>query len=65
MYRSKQKMESTPFETNENIDIVLKKYSDTVRRICFLHLQNSADVNDAFQEVSPKMLQRKNSFEST
>ncbi|KMT21824.1 RNA polymerase sigma factor [Clostridium cylindrosporum] len=57
-------MESTAFEINDIIEIALTKYSDMVRRICFLYLNNSTDVDDIFQEVFLKMLQRKTPFES-
>lgn len=42
----------------------LHKYSDTVRRICFLYLKNYADVEDVFQEVFLKLLQSDINFES-
>ncbi|MDR0397178.1 MAG: RNA polymerase subunit sigma-24, partial [Oscillospiraceae bacterium] len=30
---------------------VVDRYADTIRRVCFLHLRNSADAEDVFQEV--------------
>ncbi len=33
------------------ISTAVEKYADMVRRICFLHLGNKADVDDVFQEV--------------
>ncbi|XJZ27065.1 RNA polymerase sigma factor [Bacillota bacterium Lsc_1132] len=57
-------MESPQHEINDNISALLKKYSDMVRRICFLYLHNSTDVDDVFQEVFLKLLQKKTPFES-
>lgn len=42
----------------------LKKYADTVRRICFLHLHNYSDVEDVFQDVFLKYLLHSGLFES-
>ena len=42
----------------------LSKYSDMVRRICFLYLKEKADVEDVFQEVFLQLLQKKIAFES-
>jgi RNA polymerase sigma factor (sigma-70 family) len=57
-------MEQKQVDINENISAALKKYSDMVRRICFLYLQNSTDVDDVFQEVFLKLLQNKTPFRS-
>lgn len=57
-------MEHTQYDINEKITETLEKYSDMVRRICFLYLKNSADVDDIFQEVFLKLLQRKAPFDS-
>lgn len=57
-------MEHTKYDMNEKITETLEKYSDIVRRICFVYLKNSADVDDIFQEVFLKLLQRKTPFES-
>ena len=57
-------MERKPVDINDNISIALKKYSDMVRRICFLYLHNSADADDVFQEVFLKLLRNKTPFES-
>ena len=49
------------------INHALEKYADMVRRICFIYLRNSADVEDVFQEVFLKLLLRHQSqqaFES-
>ena len=42
----------------------LELYADTVRRICFIHLKNHADVDDVFQEVFLKYLLHDDPFES-
>ena len=42
----------------------LDLYADTVRRICFIHLKNHADVDDVFQEVFLKYLLHDSPFES-
>ena len=57
-------MECKPIDINEKITIALKKYSDIVRRICFLYVHNSEDVEDIFQEVFLKFLQNETLFES-
>lgn len=57
-------MKPTTFGVNNEIEMVLEKYSDMVRRICFLYLKNSQDVEDVFQEVFLKLLKSENSFES-
>lgn len=57
-------MEEKQVDINENISMALKKYSDMVRRICFLYLKNNTDVEDVFQEVFLKLLQNKTPFEN-
>lgn len=42
----------------------LDLYADTIRRICFLHLKNRADVEDVFQEVFLKYILYERLFES-
>lgn len=37
--------------TNDAVSIAVEKYSDMIRRICFLYLRNDADVEDVFQDV--------------
>lgn len=59
-----EKMEHTQYDINDKITETLEKYSDMVRRICFLYLKNNADVDDIFQEVFLKLLQRKTPFDS-
>ncbi|HOP11071.1 MAG TPA: sigma-70 family RNA polymerase sigma factor [Oscillospiraceae bacterium] len=50
--------------TNDTITAAIEKYSDMVRRICFLYLKNDADVEDVFQEVFLKFFQNFDTFES-
>lgn len=46
------------------MDRALELYSDTVRRVCFLHLKNNHDVEDIFQEVFIKYMLYDKKFES-
>ncbi|MDR1538002.1 MAG: RNA polymerase sigma factor [Clostridiales bacterium] len=39
-------------------------YADTVRRVCFLHLESHSDVEDVFQEVFLKYVLRTAPFDS-
>lgn len=57
-------MAQLPIDINDNISAALARYSDLVRRICFIYLHNSADVDDVFQEVFLKLLQNNSRFES-
>lgn len=57
-------MELSQFEHDNNIAVALKKYSDMVYRICFIYLHNNPDIDDVFQEVFLKLLQKKTPFES-
>lgn len=57
-------MDNTSSGTNDAVTRALVKYSDMVRRICFIYLKNEADVEDIFQDVFFKMLQYKKSFEN-
>lgn len=47
-------------EVNRAIDL----YSDTIRRICMIHLKNSADTEDIFQTVFLKYALSHEDFES-
>lgn len=49
-------MGNTSFGTSDVVTDAVEKYSDMVRRICFMHLKNRADVEDIFQEVFLKYL---------
>lgn len=51
-------------ESNDYISAALKTYSDMVYRICIIYLRNKSDIDDVFQEVFLKLLQRKTPFES-
>lgn len=42
----------------------IEVYGDTIRRICFVHLKNYADVEDVFQEVFLKYILYTGEFES-
>ncbi len=50
----------TEAEANRAVDL----YSDTIRRICFLHLKNYSDVEDVFQEVFLKYILHERPFDS-
>ncbi|NLN81007.1 MAG: sigma-70 family RNA polymerase sigma factor [Clostridiales bacterium] len=50
--------------TNDVVTKALQKYSDMVRRICFMYLHNREDVEDVFQEVFLKLLQTNIVFKS-
>jgi RNA polymerase sigma-70 factor (ECF subfamily) len=50
---------------NENeASRALALYADTVRRICLMHLKNTTDTEDVFQEVFLKYVLRDAAFES-
>lgn len=57
-------MADNPGQYGRDVSAALDKYADKVRRICFLHLRQRADVEDVFQEVFLQYLQRKEAFES-
>jgi RNA polymerase sigma-70 factor (ECF subfamily) len=44
--------------------LALDKYADTVRRICFVHLKNTHDVEDVFQDVFLKYVLNEKPFEN-
>jgi RNA polymerase sigma-70 factor (ECF subfamily) len=48
----------------DDFSAAIEKHADMVRRICFLYLRNSADVEDVFQEVFLKFFINYASFES-
>lgn len=58
-------MDQELFDINQKIAGTIEKYSDMVRRICFIYLNNSTDVDDVFQDVFLKLLQNKSQFESS
>lgn len=45
-------------------ELAIEKYSDMVKRICFLHLKNEYDTEDIFQNVFIKYLLYDGEFES-
>lgn len=53
---------NNPNVTKEAVSAAVEKYADMVRRICFLYLRNSADVEDVFQEVFLKYFLNTNSI---
>ena len=53
-----------PVDSKNDITAALEKYSDMVRRICFMYLRNDDDVDDVFQDVFLKLLQNKSPFEN-
>ena len=57
-------MENTSSGTNDVVVEALNKYSNMVRRICFMYLKSEADVEDIFQNVFLKLLQHKVQFEN-
>lgn len=50
--------------SEEEANRVIEQYSDTVRRICFLHLKNEADTEDIFQTVFLKYILSSVEFQS-
>ncbi|MEA5038612.1 MAG: RNA polymerase sigma factor [Clostridiaceae bacterium] len=50
--------------TDDYISTAIEKHADMVRRICFLYLRNSADVEDVFQEVFLSFFLNYASFEN-
>ena len=46
------------------ISMAIDKYADMVKRICFLYLHNSADVEDVFQEVFLKFMLNQEKFDN-
>ncbi len=50
--------------SEQELNIVIDKYSDTVRRICMVYLKNHADTEDVFQNVFMKYMLNNKEFES-
>ena len=50
--------------SEQEINSAIDRYADTVRRLCVLHLKNSADTEDIFQTVFLKYALHTKSFES-
>lgn len=57
-------MQRQSFGTDDFVSRAVEKYSDMVRRICFMYLKNHFDTEDVFQEVFLKLLQKAPEFES-
>ena len=51
-------------KSTEDVNRVVEEYADMVQRICFVHLKNSHDTEDVFQNVYMKYLLYEGSFES-
>ena len=41
--------------SEQEIDRAIERHSDTVRRLCMIHLKNHADTEDIFQTVDCKI----------
>lgn len=50
--------------SEEEANRAIEQYSDTVRKICFLHLKNEADTEDIFQTVFLKYVLSSAEFQS-
>lgn len=50
--------------TEQEADRAIELYSDTVRKICMLHLKNNSDTEDIFQTVFMKYILYSGSFEN-
>lgn len=50
--------------SEEQVNRAIDVYADTVKRICILHLKNTSDTEDIFQEVFLKYALTSVSFES-
>lgn len=50
--------------TEHEAEQALNAHGDSIRRVCFLHLKNNADVEDVFQEVFLKYILYEQTFES-
>ncbi|MEG2380750.1 MAG: RNA polymerase sigma factor [Oscillospiraceae bacterium] len=46
------------------MEIIIDKYADTVKRICFLYVKKYHDVEDIFQEVFIKLMNYDKEFEN-
>lgn len=51
-------------KSEQEVNRAMEKYSDTVYRICLLHLKNHADAEDIFQNVFLKYVTYSKDFES-
>ena len=48
----------------QEVNAAIERYSDTVRRLCMIHLKNEADTEDIFQTVFLKYVLSSVSFEN-
>ncbi|NLA87556.1 MAG: RNA polymerase sigma factor [Clostridiales bacterium] len=57
-------MDKLEQEKNDRVVRAFEKYADTVRRICYIYLKNSFDVEDIFQDVFLQLFRYEMSFDS-
>lgn len=50
--------------SEQEVNRAVDKYADTVKRICILHLKNTSDAEDIFQEVFLKYALKDSAFEN-
>lgn len=50
--------------SEQEVDMAIERYSDTIQRICFVYLKNHADTEDVFQTVFFKYYLSSVAFES-
>lgn len=55
---------SVGMRNEQEVNRAIERYSDTVRRLCMIHLKNHADTEDIFQTVFLKYVLSSVSFES-
>lgn len=51
-------------QSEQEVNRAIEKYADMVRRLCLIHLQNSADTEDIFQTVFLKYVLRSMPFDN-
>ncbi len=57
-------MSTFSLRTNEEFTLIYEKYVDSVYRVCFMLLKNTAEAQDAVQNVFIKLINRENNFDS-
>lgn len=57
-------MEQSLLHTNDNIENVIKVYSNMVYRLAFSRTRNKSDADDIFQEVFMRYIRKKQEFET-
>ena len=50
--------------SEQEVKAAMERYSDTIRRLCMIHLKNYADTEDIFQTVFLKYALSSAAFES-